>query len=40
LTVVQGDITNVECDALIHPTNASFNTSGQVGKRSVIDFNF
>jgi len=31
LTVVQGDIANLAVDALVHPTNASFNTTGQVG---------
>lgn len=32
LTVVQGDLTEVKCDAIVHPTNASFNTSGKVGE--------
>lgn len=31
LTVVKGDITTIQCDAIVHPTNASFNTSGEVG---------
>lgn len=31
LTVVQGDITTLECDAIVHPTNAGFNTTGEVG---------
>nr|ARC95285.1 histone macroH2A [Hydra vulgaris] len=31
LTVVQGNIAEMKCDALIHPTNATFNTTGEVG---------
>lgn len=31
LTVVQGDITTIKCDALVHPTNGNFNTTGDVG---------
>jgi len=31
LTVVQGNIADVKCDAVIHPTNAGFNTTGEVG---------
>ncbi len=31
LTVIQGDITNVVADAIIHPTNNSFYMGGQVG---------
>lgn len=31
LTVVQGDIATLECDAVVHPTNASFSMAGEVG---------
>jgi len=31
LTVVQGDISAVDCDAVVHPTNATFSFSGEVG---------
>ncbi|KAJ7383676.1 Core histone macro-H2A.1, partial [Desmophyllum pertusum] len=31
LTVIQGDISTVEADALVHPTNASFYLGGEVG---------
>lgn len=31
LTVVQGDISAVDCDAIVHPTNATFSFSGEVG---------
>lgn len=31
LTVVQGDISKIACDAVIHPTNSSLSTSGQCG---------
>jgi len=31
LTVVQGDISGVSCDAVVHPTNAAFNLTGEVG---------
>ena len=29
--VVQGDLTEIEADAIIHPTNGSFSLSGEVG---------
>lgn len=32
LTVVQGDITNITADALVHPTNTSFAMMGDVGQ--------
>ncbi|XP_063217044.1 core histone macro-H2A.1-like [Bacillus rossius redtenbacheri] len=32
LTVVQGDITNITADALVHPTNTSFAMMGEVGQ--------
>lgn len=35
LSVVQADIATIECDALVHPTNGGFNTSGEVGKALV-----
>ena len=31
LTVIQGDISTVEADAIVHPTNASFYLGGEVG---------
>ena len=31
LTVIQGDISRMVCDAVIHPTNSSFSLSGQCG---------
>ena len=31
LTVVQGDISQITCDAVIHPTNGSLSLSGQCG---------
>lgn len=31
LTVVQGDISKMVCDAVVHPTNSSFSLSGQCG---------
>lgn len=31
LTVVMGSITALCADALVHPTNSSYSTSGQVG---------
>ncbi|XP_003389250.1 PREDICTED: core histone macro-H2A.1-like [Amphimedon queenslandica] len=31
LTVVQGDISTIACDAVIHPTNGSLSLSGQCG---------
>ena len=31
LTVVQGDISKITCDAVVHPTNSSLSTSGQCG---------
>jgi len=31
LSVVQGSITDVQCDAIVHPTNATFSTAGEVG---------
>ena len=30
--MVQGDISTIECDAAVHPTNGGFNTTGEVGK--------
>jgi O-acetyl-ADP-ribose deacetylase (regulator of RNase III) len=32
LTVVQGDITNITADALVHPTNTSIAMMGEVGQ--------
>lgn len=32
LTVIQGDLSGVTADAAIHPTNASFSLSGEVGQ--------
>ena len=32
LTVIQGDITKVAADAIVHPTNNSFYMGGEVGK--------
>lgn len=32
LTVVQGDISAVDCDAVVHPTNATFSFTGEVGQ--------
>ena len=43
LTVLQGDIAKVKCDAVIHPTNASCSLAGLVGKyliQQVINFLF
>ena len=31
MTVIQGDISTVEADAIVHPTNASFYLGGEVG---------
>ena len=31
LTVVQGDIAKIDCDAVVHPTNGSLSLSGQCG---------
>ncbi|XP_057308596.1 core histone macro-H2A.1-like isoform X1 [Hydractinia symbiolongicarpus] len=31
LTIVQGNMESLKCDALVHPTNATFNTTGEVG---------
>lgn len=31
MTVIEGDISAVEADALVHPTNASFSLGGKVG---------
>lgn len=31
LTVIQGSISDLKCDAIVHPTNAVFNTTGEVG---------
>ena len=31
LSVVQGDISDFEVDAIVHPTNASFYVGGEVG---------
>ena len=31
LTVIQGDVSQVEADALVHPTNATFYLGGEVG---------
>uniref|UniRef100_A0A914UI17 Macro domain-containing protein n=1 Tax=Plectus sambesii TaxID=2011161 RepID=A0A914UI17_9BILA len=31
LSVIQGDITDIACDALVNPTDSSFSLSGQVG---------
>jgi len=30
--VVQGNVADIKCDAVVHPTNASFSTTGEVGK--------
>lgn len=32
LTVVQGDIVNIAADAIVHPTNATYQFAGEVGK--------
>ena len=32
LTVIQGDITKVAADAIVHPTNNSFYMGGEVGR--------
>jgi histone H2A len=32
LTVVQGDITNITADALVHPTNTNIAMMGEVGQ--------
>ena len=32
LTVIQGDITKVSSDAIVHPTNNSFYMGGEVGR--------
>ena len=34
LTVIQGDISTIVCDAVVHPTNGGFNMTGQVGNIS------
>lgn len=31
LTVVQGDLSTIQCDAVVHPTNSSLSLSGQCG---------
>ena len=31
LTVIQGDISELTVDAVVHPTNATFNLGGQCG---------
>jgi len=31
LTIIQGDISTVEADAVVNPTNASFYLGGEVG---------
>lgn len=32
LSVIQGDISTVDCDAIVHPTNANFSFTGEVGE--------
>ena len=32
LTVIQGDLAELTVDAVVHPTNATFNMTGQCGK--------
>ena len=32
LTVIQGDISELTVDAVVHPTNSSFSLSGQCGR--------
>lgn len=38
LTVLQGDIAKVKCDAVIHPTNASCSLAGLVGKHLLDEY--
>lgn len=38
LSVVQGNIADVEVDAIVHPTNGNFNLAGEVGKHFSSNF--
>jgi len=36
LTVIQGDITQIDADAIVHPTNSALSFGGQIGQYMVI----
>ncbi len=35
LTVIQGDLAELTVDAVVHPTNATFNMTGQCGEEAL-----
>ena len=38
LCVIQGNIADIDVDAIVHPTNSKFNLAGEVGKKIIICF--